>query len=95
MHLDCPKHQEPLACTGDYYIEAMMTAGTFGDMRLAALDVLRTAQVLQLSDGRLFHTTYSLIWVHMMWEVYQFTGDKELLKQCLPALDKLLGRFQK
>ena len=95
MHLDSPKHQEPLACTGDYYIEAMMTAGTFGDMRLAALDVLRTAQVLQLSDGRLFHTTYSLIWVHMMWEVYQFTGDKELLKQCLPALDKLLGRFRK
>ena len=34
LHLDSPKHQELLACSGDYYIESMMTAFTFGDMRL-------------------------------------------------------------
>ena len=28
LHLDSPKHQELLACSGDYYIESMMTAFT-------------------------------------------------------------------
>ena len=43
LHLDSPKHQELLACSGDYYIESMMTAFTFGDMRLASFDIRRTA----------------------------------------------------
>ena len=34
-HLDSPRHCEPLACTGDYYIETLMTLFSFGDMSLA------------------------------------------------------------
>lgn len=94
MHLDSPRHQEPLACTGDYYIESLMTAFVFGDMRLAALDVRRTAGMLEVNDGRLFHTSYSLIWLLMLRDVYLFTGDRALLTDCLPALDKLLTRFR-
>lgn len=94
MHLDSPKHQEPLACTGDYYIETLMTAACFGDMRLAAFDVRRTAGMLDVADGRLFHTSYSLIWVRMLLDVYRFTGDRSLLEDCLPALGKLLDRFR-
>lgn len=94
IHLDSPLHCEPLACTGDYYIETLMTAFSFGDMSLAKADVLRTAELLDTHDGRMFHTTYSLIWVLMLYDVYMFTGDKALLFACLSALKKLLKRFE-
>ncbi len=93
LHLDSGRHCEPMACTGDYYIESLMTAFTFGDMRLAAFDVRRTAQLLRYNDGRMFHTTYSLIWVQMLWDVYMLTGERELLADCEDALTILLERF--
>jgi len=94
-HLDSPRHCEPLACTGDYYIETLMTLFTFGDMSLSEFDVRRTATLLRDNDGRMFHTTYSLIWVKMLYEVYMFTGNKELLYDCSDALMLLLKRFEK
>ena len=94
IHLDSPKHCEPLACTGDYYIESLMTAFSFGDMRLAAFDVRRTAEMLCRNDGRLFHTSYSLIWVMMLYDVYMFTGDRTLLTDCVDGLWFLLHRFE-
>lgn len=93
IHLDSGRHCEPLACTGDYYVESLMTAFTFGDMRLAEFDVIRTAQLLRYNDGRMFHTTYSLIWVQMLWDVYMITGNLSLLKTCEDALVLLLERF--
>ena len=93
-HLDSPRHCEPLACTGDYYIESLMTAFSFGDMRLAEFDIIRTAELLRNNDGRMFHTTYSLIWVMMLYDVYQYTGNKELLEDCEDALMFLLRRFE-
>lgn len=93
IHLDSPRHSEPLACTGDYYIESLMTAFTFGNMDLAKFDVRRTAELLRYQDGRMFHTTYSLIWVRMLWDVYQYTGDSSLLCDCVDALTLLLDRF--
>ena len=93
LHLDSPKHQELLACTGDYYIESMMTAFTFGDMRLAALDIERTARWLEYNDGRMFHTNYSLIWVQWLDFVWKYTGDDGLVERCRGGLQKLLERF--
>lgn len=93
IHLDSPKHSEPLACTGDYYIESLMTAMSYGDMDLAKFDIVRTAELLRVHDGRMFHTTYSLIWVMMLWDVYMITGDKALLRDCEDALHLLLDRF--
>lgn len=92
-HLDSPRHCEPLACTGDYYIETLMTPFSFGDMRLAQFDVLRTATMLQAHDGRIFHTSYSLIWVKMLYDTYMLSGNKKLLADCKNALDLLLNRF--
>ncbi len=94
IHLDSPRHSEPLACTGDYYIQCLMTAFSFGDMRLAEFDVIRTAHALEEQDGKLFHTTYSLLWVNMLWDVYTFTGNINLLKNCENALNLLLSRFK-
>lgn len=93
-HLDSPKHCEPLACTGEYYIESLMTMFSFGDMRLSEFDILRTAELLVRHDGRMFHTTYSLIWVRMLYDVYMITGNVELLKKCKAALMLLLDKFE-
>lgn len=93
-HLDSPRHSEPLACTGDYYIETLMTLFSFGDMRLSELDVKRTAELIIKNDGKMYHTTYSLIWVQMLYDVYMFTGNKKLLEDCLEALIILMSRFE-
>ena len=93
-HLDSPRHSEPLACTGDYYLDTLMTSVTFDDMRLAEFDVLRTAELLRHNDGRLFHTTYSLIYVSMLLDVYKLTGKLSLLSECEDALTLLLRRFE-
>ncbi len=94
LHLDSPRHCELLACTGDYYIESLMTAFSFGDQSLSAFDIRRTAELLRYRDGEMFHTTYSLIWVQMIWDIYQLTGDKTLLTDCEDALELLLRRFR-
>ena len=93
-HLDSPRHCEPMACTGDYYIESLMTMFSFGDMRLAEFDLLRTSEMLLRQSGRMFHTTYSLIWVKMLYDVYMATGHRDLIEKCKCALLLLLKRFE-
>ncbi len=93
IHLDSPQHQELLACTGDYYIDMLMTLYMYGDMKLSEFDIIRTADWITADNGRMFHTTYSLIWVQMLRDCYTFTDHKELLCKCEKALDKLFGCF--
>lgn len=42
----------------------------------------------------MFHTTYSLIWGQMLYDVYRFTGETSLLSDCEDALMLLLDRFE-
>lgn len=93
IHLDSPRHCEPLACAGDYYVETMMTATTFGDLKLAAFDIRRIAEMLRYRDGRMFHSNYMMIWVEMLWDVYRFTGEKKLLADCEEAMTVMLDKF--
>ncbi len=93
LHLDSTKHQEHLACTGDYYIESLMTVYCFDDFRLSEFDIMRTADWLVNNNGRMFHTTYSLIWVQMLHDVYMITGNKSLLEYSEKALDILFDCF--
>lgn len=94
IHLDSPKHCEPMACTGDYFIETLMSSYSYGDMTLADFDVVRTARLLEHNGGVMFHPTYSLIWVRMMLEVYLRCGRLGLLQDCRTALDMLLEVFR-
>jgi hypothetical protein len=55
--------------------------------------VLRTAELLRHNDGRIFHTTYSLIWVRMLYDTYMMSGNRALLEKCIDALGMLLARF--
>lgn len=93
LHLDSPLHQETLGCTGDYAIESLMTAVTFGDMRLTRLDLIRTSDWLRMSNGFMFHTSYSLIFVTMLYDYYIYTADIETVRELMPAVEILIERF--
>lgn len=91
IHIDSPTHQEPLACTGDYYIQSLIEYLSLGDGTLAEWDIRRTSNQLIIQDGRLFHTTYSLIYPIWMYEHYMHTGNKEIINK--RAISLLMKRF--
>ena len=91
IHLDSPTHQEPLACTGDYYIQSMIEYLSLADPTLAEWDIRRTSNLLHVQNGRIFHTTYSLIYPWWVKEHYMYTGDTSVIDK--KALDLLLDRF--
>lgn len=93
LHLDSPYHQENLACTGDYYIESLMAYFCFGDTKLTRFDIVRTIDFLEMNDYFMFHTTYSLILVRMIWDYYMFSGDKTILDYSIETLHGLMERF--
>ncbi len=92
-HLDSPTHQEPLACTGDYYIQALMEYLNIYDSALTAFDIFRTAQILEHQKGKMFHTSYSLMFPMWLYDYYMFTGDKKLIKKSKNALACLFSAF--
>ncbi len=92
-HLDSPTHQEPLACSGDYYIQALMEYFNIYDPALTAFDIFRTAQMLEHQDGRMFHTSYSLMFPMWLYDYYMYSGDKSLLEKSQKALAYLFNRF--
>ena len=92
IELDSPKHQENLQCAGDYHIASLMNYYADGDTKLTRFDIIRIARYLEMSDGYMFHTTYGLIWVQMVYEYYLHSGDVDILYFVQPALKKLLDR---
>ena len=92
-HMDSPVHQEALGCTGDYFIESLINYYTFGETELTKLDILRSAWLLNETKGRLFHTSYGLIWIQWLLDYYNYTGDKKILSSCESSIDVLLIRY--
>ena len=88
-HLDSPTHQEPIACTGDYYIQALMEYMNIYDPTLTAFDIYRTSQILEIQKGRMFHTTYSLIFPMWLYDYYLHRR----LRVCIPSLKAILQRI--
>ncbi len=93
LHLDSPLHQELLACTGDYMIESLIDQYAFGDLTLSRFDLVRTADVLRKKGGRMFHTSYSMLWVQMLHDYYMYTADISVVEEVSDALALLLERF--
>ena len=93
-HLDSPTHQEPIACTGDYYIQALMEYMNIYDPTLTAFDIYRTSQILEIQKGRMFHTTYSLIFPMWLYDYYLHTGKTNLVKYSKKALTCLYSLFE-
>ena len=93
IELDSPGHQENLGCAGDYHIASLMNYFTYGDTELTRLDIVRIADYLEMSNGYMFHTTYSMIWIFMLYEYYKFTADKSIFEETKNALTVLLEKF--
>ncbi len=93
-HLDSPTHQEPIACTGDYYIQALMEYLNIYDPTLTAFDIYRTSQILEIQKGRMFHTSYSLMFPMWLYDYYMFTGDRELVIKSKKAMECLFSLFE-
>jgi len=90
IHLDSPLHQENLGCAGDYYIESLMSYYAFADTRLSRFDIVRIGDCLTKNNGSAFHTTYSFIWVQMLYDYYMYTGDESVIHRCKKSLQTLL-----
>lgn len=94
MFYDSPKHQEPIACTGDYLIESLISYYAFGDGWLTRQTLIKTALMLEKNNYDMFHTSYSLLWVQMLRQYYRFTGDIQLLHELMPHVNKLNQLFE-
>ncbi len=94
IELDSPMHQENLGCSGDYYIASLMNYYTYGDTMLVRLDIVRIARFLEQQNGFMFHTTYSLIWIMMVYEYYMYSGDKSVLEEASEAIRLVLEKMK-
>ena len=92
-HLDSPNHQEPISDPGDYLIEAMIAHYAFAQPWLARQDVRKFAWILDNIDYKNFHTSYSIGWLQMLMDYYDFTGDRTLVDEMAPYVHKLLDTY--
>ena len=93
-HLDSPHHQEPISDAGDYLIESLNSFYAFGEGTLARQDLKKVARTLEQRNYQSFHTSYSLLWLRMLVQYYEYTGDAAPLKQMAPHVKKLMERFE-
>ncbi len=93
LELDSPMHQENLGCTGDYMIASLMNYMTYGNPELTRFDLVRTADYLACHDYKMFHTTYSMLWIQMLYDYYLYSGDQTMIVYAKPTMEKLLERF--
>ena len=92
-HLDSPNHQEPISDPGDYLIESMVNYYAFALPWLTRQDVRKFAWILKNENYHNFHTSYSLGWVQMLMDYYDYTGDKSLVIEMAPYVHELLDSY--
>ncbi len=93
-HLDSPHHQEPISDAGDYLIESLNSLYAFGEGTLARQDLKKIARTLEQRKYQSFHTSYSLLWLRMLMQYYEFTGDSAPVTELAPHVFALLDRFE-
>ena len=92
-HLDSPNHQEPISDPGDYLIESMVNHYAFAQPWLARQDIRKFAWVLKDEKYHNFHTSYSIGWLQMLMDYYDYTGDKSLVVEMAPYVQELLDTY--
>jgi hypothetical protein len=92
-YLDSPGHQEPIGDFGDYLIESLENDYAFDEPALARQDMRKFAGILDHAGSANFHTSYSLLWLQMLMDYYDYTGDESLLRELKPTVDRLLDHF--
>jgi hypothetical protein len=92
-HLDSPNHQEPISDPGDYVIESMVNFYAFQQPWLTRQDVRKFAWLLKDENYHNFHTSYSIGWLQMLMDYYDYTGDKTLVEEMAPYVHELLDTY--
>jgi hypothetical protein len=92
-HMDSPNHQEPISDPGDYVIEGMVNYYAFAQPWLTRQDVRKFAWVLKDEKYHNFHTSYSIGWLQMLMDYYDYTGDKALVEEMAPYVHELLDTY--
>ena len=92
-HLDSPNHQEPLGDFGDYAVEAMVAHDAFHQPWLARQDVRKFAWILKNEKYLNFHTSYSICWLQMLMDYFDYTGDKTLVEEMAPYVHGLMDTY--
>ena len=92
-HMDSPNHQEPISDPGDYVIESMVNNYAFALPWLTKQDLRKFAWVLRDENYRNFHTSYSLSWLQMLLDYYDYTADRALIQEMAPYVHELLDTY--
>ncbi len=92
-YLDSPHNQEPLGDTGDSMIESLENFYAFDEPALTRQDLRKFAGILDHFQEANFHTSYALLWLQMLMDYYDYTGDEALLREMAPTVNRLLDHF--
>lgn len=92
-HLDSPNHQEPISDPGDYLIESMVNHYAFAQPWLARQDLRKFAWLLKDEKYVNFHISYSIGWLQMLMDYYDYTGDLALVEELAPYIHELLDTY--
>ena len=79
---------------GEKRVQALNEYYVFGDTALAKSDIIKTAEIIDSSDGQMNDTVSPLIWVMMLWDYYVYTGDSRLFDDTKNAQVKIISEFQ-
>lgn len=93
-YLDSPNHQEPIGDPGDYLIAAQESDYAFGDPWMAAQNLRQFAALLDRNGEVTFHASYPLFWVQMLVQYYRQTGDRAMVRELAPSVDRLLAHLR-
>lgn len=101
-YMDCP-YYEQLQYAGDTRIQALISLYMTGDDRLVrnALELLDASRTPEgITQSRYpsampqFVSTFSLLWVGMVHDFWEYRGDPDYLRQFLPGIRGVLGWFE-
>ncbi|MBB6051500.1 alpha-L-rhamnosidase C-terminal domain-containing protein [Armatimonas rosea] len=92
-HLDSPHHQEPISDPGDYLIASLVNYAAFFQPALTVQDSRKYAWILEQCKNQNFHTSYALLWLQMVLDYGDHTGDDSLARELAPQIHSLLDTF--
>ena len=104
-YVDCPT-REQRAWTGDSVVHQMVDLVNNPDWSMPRwhpqlATMARTDGMLHMAvasdfaaDDRTFVPDWSLMWVHSVWNLYRYTGDRELVAELAPGAERTLRWFE-
>lgn len=104
-YVDCPT-REQRAWTGDSVVHQTVDLVSNPDWSMPIwhpqlATMARTDGMLHMAvasdfaaDDRTFVPDWSLMWVHSVWNLYRYTGDRAVVAELLPAAERTLRWFE-